>query len=103
MDGQASVAPRGQTNTHAVADYDAVTRALRGGRLRHNGDAELHRDVLNAVARRLPGGDLRFDRPSSSRFAGLQDTRVVDALTALAMVVHHVGARPARTELLGWL
>jgi phage terminase large subunit-like protein len=94
---------RSQGNAHAVSDFDSMTKALRGGRLKHNGDPELRRHVLNAIARRLPGGDLRFERPSSSRHAVGQDRRVIDGLTALAMAVEHVGSRPPKTELLGWL
>lgn len=94
---------RGQSNKFAVLDYAATMKALRGGHLRHTGDPELRRHVLNAIARRLPGGDLRFERPSSSRHPAGQDQRVIDGLTALAMAVEHVGNRPAKVELLGWL
>ena len=40
---------------------------------------------FNGIARVLPRGDARFDRPAKSRF-GVQDTRVIDALIAAAMV-----------------
>jgi len=78
-----------KSSTH-VQDYDAFTKVLRNGRLRHTGDHELRAHVLNAIARRLPGGDYRFDRPSVVRAnARAQDKRVIDGLTAAAMVVEH--------------
>lgn len=78
---------QGQTKTH-VADYEAFMEGLRNGSLRHSGDLDLRAHVLNAIARRLPGGDYRFDRPSTVRgTARAQDSRVIDALTAAAMVV----------------
>ena len=41
---------------------------------------------LNAIARVLPHGDARFDRPSKGqKNQGLQDRRVWDALCASAM------------------
>lgn len=77
----------GKTSTH-VQDYEAFTNELRNGHLKHTGDPDLRAHVLNAVARRLPGGDHRFDRPSTVRQnARAQDRRVIDALTAAAMVV----------------
>jgi hypothetical protein len=43
----------------------------------------LTRHAMNAIGRRLPRGDTRFDRPTSSRGTpSKQDTRVIDALTA---------------------
>lgn len=78
---------QGQTKTH-VSDYEAFTEGLRNGSVRHTGDEGLRAHVLNAIARRLPGGDYRFDRPSTVRGnARAQDRRVIDALTAAAMVV----------------
>jgi phage terminase large subunit-like protein len=80
---------QGQTKTH-VQDFEAFMEGLRNGTLRHTGDRDLRAHVLNAVARRLPGGDHRFDRPSSVRQnARAQDRRVIDGLTAAAMVVEH--------------
>lgn len=65
-------------------------KGLRNGTLKHTGDPDLRRHALNAIARRLPGGDHRFDRPSSVRQnAKAQDRRVIDALTAAGMVVEH--------------
>jgi phage terminase large subunit-like protein len=80
-----TVVDRAQTNTYAVVDYAKFTEALRNGWLYHMGDAGLTRHVLNAVARLLPGGDSRFDRPAESRRSGQQPMRVIDALTAAAM------------------
>lgn len=78
---------QGQTKTH-VADYEAFVEGLRNGTVKHTGDPGLRAHVLNAIARRLPGGDYRFDRPSAVRGnARAQDRRVIDALTAAAMVV----------------
>ncbi len=78
---------QGQTRTH-VQDYEAFVEGLRNGTVKHTGDDGLRAHVLNAVARRLPGGDYRFDRPSQVRGnARAQDRRVIDALTAAAMVV----------------
>lgn len=78
---------QGQSRTH-VLDYEAFMEGLRNGSVRHTGDDGLRAHVLNAIARRLPGGDYRFDRPSSVRGnARAQDRRVIDALTAAAMVV----------------
>lgn len=81
------VIDRGQTNQPAVQDYQAFMEGLRNGTLKHTGDVGLRGHVLNAIARRLPGGDYRFDRPSTSRWAREQDRRVIDALTAAGMVV----------------
>jgi len=82
----AVVIDRPQTNTFAVQDYDRFMEALRGGWLKHAGDAGLTQHALNAIARVLPFGDARFDRPTQSRLGPEQERRVVDALTAAAMV-----------------
>jgi phage terminase large subunit-like protein len=77
----------GRTSTH-VADYGAFMEGLRNGTVKHTGDQALRAHVLNAIARRLPGGDYRFDRPNASRgSAREQDRRVIDGLTAAATVV----------------
>jgi hypothetical protein len=84
------VVDRDQANRAAVADYEAFMDGLRNGTLRHTGCGELRRHVLNGIARRLPGGDFRFDRPSTVRAnARAQDRRVIDALSAAGMVVEH--------------
>jgi phage terminase large subunit-like protein len=81
------VVDRGQTNTFAVEDYERFMEALRKGWLKHSGDAGLTEHALNAIARMLPGGDSRFDRPVQSRRSmEQQDMRVIDGLTAAAMV-----------------
>ena len=85
-----TVIDRQQSNTLAVADYDAFMDGLRNGTLKHTGDPEQRRQVLNAIARRLPGGDYRFDRPSSVRANKReQDRRVIDVLSAASMVVEY--------------
>ena len=90
-----SVIDRAQSTGYKVADYEAFTDALRNGRLHHTGDPELRRQVLNAIARRLPGGDYRFDRPSSVRAnKKAQDRRVIDALDAAAMAVDYSNRQP---------
>jgi hypothetical protein len=77
----------GTSNRFAVQDYNNVMDGLRNGTLKHTGDAGLRAHAMNAVARRLPGGDYRFDRPNASRgSATQQDRRVIDALTAAGMV-----------------
>jgi hypothetical protein len=85
---------QGQTRTH-VQDYEAFMEGLRNGTVKHTGAHDLRAHVLNAIARRLPGGDYRFDRPSQVRGnARAQDRRVIDALTAAAMVVEHSNRAP---------
>ncbi len=78
----------GTSNAYAVQDFNAVMEGLRNGTLKHTGDPGLRTHAMNAIARRLPGGDYRFDRPNPSRGSILQqDRRVIDALTAAGMVV----------------
>jgi hypothetical protein len=94
------VIDRSQTNKLACADYEAFMDGLRNATLRHTGDDGLRAHVLNAIARRLPGGDRRFDRPvASRRSVGAQDRRVIDALTAAGMVVEHSNHAPARRSV----
>ena len=80
----ATVIERPTSNTFAVQDHDRFMEALRQGWLKHSGDPGLTTHVLNAIARELPGGDIRFDRPSTTREGGDQERRVIDALTAAA-------------------
>jgi hypothetical protein len=81
------IVERGQSNKFAVRDFDLFTEALREGWLRHTGCPNLKRHVLNAVQRVLPQGDSRFERPHTSRGdMTRQDSRVIDALVAAAMV-----------------
>ena len=82
----AVVIDRPQSNVFAVQDYERFVEGLRQGQLKHSGDAGLTSHVLNAVARILPRGDARFDRPAQTRVSSEQDRRVIDALTAAAMV-----------------
>jgi len=98
-----TVVDRTQTNQFATEDYSKFMEALRSGWLKHPGDPEFTGQVLNAVARVLPYGDARFDRPSQTRQGGDQDRRVIDALTAAAMV-HAVASVPAEPEeaLFAW-
>jgi phage terminase large subunit-like protein len=99
----ATVIDRQQTNALAVEDYDRFMEALRSGWLHHNGDAELSRHALNAIARILPHGDARFDRPSQTRQSGEQDRRVIDALIAAAMVHSVAAVQPEEQEpLAAW-
>jgi hypothetical protein len=88
-----------RATTH-VADYSAFMEGLRNGTLKHTGDPGLRSHVLHAIAHRLPGGDYRFRRPSESRSSALmQDMRVIDALSAAAMVVEHSNRAPARRSV----
>jgi hypothetical protein len=80
------VVDRSQSNKFAAEDYEKFMEALRSGWLKHQGDRDLTRHALNAVTRILPYGDARFERPAQSRNGPEQDRRVIDALTAAAMV-----------------
>jgi hypothetical protein len=79
-----------KATTH-VEDYNAFMDGLRNGTLFHTGDHALRAHVLHAIAHRLPGGDYRFRRPVEMRATNTleQDRRVIDALSAAAMVVQH--------------
>lgn len=101
----ATVIDRQQTNTFAVQDYDYFMEGLRTGVLKHSGDAGLTAHALNAIARVLPFGDARFDRPNQGRLGPEQERRVIDALTAAAMVHAHVMTaidEPATEILVAW-
>jgi hypothetical protein len=82
----ATVVDRSQTNKLAAEDYERFMDALRNGWLHHTGDAGLTQHALNAIARILPFGDSRFDRPSQVRMSSEQERHVIDALIAAAMV-----------------
>jgi phage terminase large subunit-like protein len=84
------VIDRPQDNQYQIEDYDSWMEGMRNESIRHNGNRVFRRHVLNAIARKLPGDKYRFDRPSTSRntAAGRQDRRVIDALTAAAMIHH---------------
>lgn len=90
----ATVIDRPQSNQFAVDDYERFMEALRNGWLFHSGDAEFSKHALNAIARVLPRGDARFDRPSQTRKSSEQDRRVIDALTAAAMVHAQASVKP---------
>lgn len=98
-----TVVDRAQTNQFATDDYSKFMEALRSGWLKHPGDATFTKHALNAIARILPYGDARFDRPSQTRQGGDQDRRVIDALTAASMV-HALAAVPPEPEeaLFAW-
>lgn len=82
----AEVIDRQQTNNLAVEDYERFMEALRNDWLKHAGDQGLTQHALNAIAKVLPMGDARFDRPAVSRMSPEQERRVIDALVAAAMV-----------------
>jgi phage terminase large subunit-like protein len=88
----AEVVDRSQGNTLQAEDYAAFMEALGNKWFKHTGHREFRRHVLNAIARRMEGERHRFDRPSSSRNtrAGRQERRVIDALTAAAMVNNEI-------------
>jgi phage terminase large subunit-like protein len=84
-----------QGTNNQAEEYERFMEGLRGGGspdeqrepwLRHTGDPELRRHVMNAIARKLPGDRYAFDRPAVSRQASKQDRRVIDALKAASMV-----------------
>jgi hypothetical protein len=66
--------------------YEKFMEAVRNGWIRHPRDSTFTEHVLNAVAKVLPDGRARFDRPSTSRAQAGQRRRVIDALIAAAMV-----------------
>jgi hypothetical protein len=95
-----TVIDRGQSNKFAVADYNSFMDGLRNKTVKHTGDPGLRAHVLHAIARQLPGGDYRFDRHSSVRQnVRAQDRRVIDALTAAAMVVEHSTRGPVKKSV----
>lgn len=75
-----------QRNAQKAVDFERFMEGLRHGLLRHTGGARLRAHALNAVARMLPGGQVRFDRARPPRGAVVADRRVIDALDAAAMV-----------------
>jgi phage terminase large subunit-like protein len=98
------VMDRAQTRSFQVMDYARFTEALREGWLRHTGDPGLTRHVLNAVAKVLPGGDIVFERPSSSRGGSdrVQQSREVDALDAATMAHTFAAAELVAPAATGW-
>ena len=92
-----------------MLDYERFMEGLRHGWLHHVRDPGLTQHALNAIARLLPGGLTRFDRPSSSR-RGRQRMRRIDALVAAAMVysvaVAELSAAPppeTKEPLVAWV
>lgn len=82
-----------QNNKFAALEYDTFMRLLRERKLWHSGDRGMTRHALNAVARILPMGDHKFERPAESRAASFQDRRVIDALKAASMCVATAAAQ----------
>jgi hypothetical protein len=91
-----AVIERAQSIPSKVEEYNSFTSALREGWLYHTGDRGLTKHVLNAIIQVMPRGDARFARISRTRQGGNQDSRVIDALDAAAMV--HVIATAAAPE-----
>ena len=95
----AEVIERSQGNAAGAEDYERFMEALRLRWLKHTGDLTLTRHVFNAIARVLPGGGMRFDRPKSSRSGeSEQARRVIDALIAAAMV-HSIASADLNAEV----
>ena len=74
----ARVIAHSQGHSAMALAYERWMEGLREEWIWHTGDTVFARHVLNAVARVLPGGQTRFDRPSRSRGGGGQDGRVWD-------------------------
>jgi phage terminase large subunit-like protein len=90
-----TVIARPQSPALAVVDFERFMEGLRTGSLKHSGDAGLTRHALNAVARVDRFGAARFDRSSPTRYGGPeQERRVIDALTAAAMVNAQASMQP---------
>lgn len=82
----ARVIAHSQAHGPMALAYERFMEAVREAWIGHTGDPEFARHVLNAIAKPLPGGQTRFDRPVRSRAAAGQERRVWDALTAASMV-----------------
>lgn len=80
------VVEHGQSHQPMTLAYDRLMEAIRNRWITHPRDSELTEHVLNAIARTLPDGRAKFDRPSTSRAQSGQRRRVIDGLIALAMV-----------------
>lgn len=102
------VIDRGQSDSFATIDYARFMEGLGHHWLfwQREGNEALTRHVLNAHAYVLPKGDVRFERPKSSRGVGanrtanplLQRARVIDGLTAAAMVNSFVAEQLKQPE-----
>jgi phage terminase large subunit-like protein len=95
-----AVVDRPQGNTFQVGDYSAFMAGLRSRTLYHSGDDGLSRHALNAVAKVLPGGDVKFARPKEARVVSQQRARVIDALVAAAMVYSTAAGSDVESEPL---
>lgn len=95
----------GQGNPMKALAAERFLEGLREGYIKQPGDPEFTRHVMNAIARTLPDGRIRFDRSSSSRNASQQEQRVWDALDAASMV-HSSAVGEQSTEesvpLIAW-
>jgi phage terminase large subunit-like protein len=76
-----------QTHQPMVLAYERWMESMRNRRIRHPQHAEFSEHVLNAIAKTLPDGRSRFDRPSTSRAQAGQRRRVIDALVAACIVL----------------
>jgi hypothetical protein len=87
---------RERTPGHAEIEYARFMEALREGWLHHPGDPTLTRHVLNAITRMNPFGASRFDESHAARHENtpMQDTRVIDALSAASMVHAEANEEP---------
>lgn len=96
------VVSHSQKNQPMSAAAERFMETLRDGTQKHVHDPDLTRHVLNAVARELPDGHFRFDRPVSSRSSTTEaPRREIDALIAAAMVLSvAVGVRSFDGPLL---
>ena len=97
-----TVIDRPQGNSYQAADYAAFMAGVRERKIKHTGHPVFRRHALNAIARRLEGERHRFDRPSESRNtrAGRQERRVIDALTAAAMVYSELAGEQLEAGVL---
>ena len=77
---------RGQSNKFACEDFEKFMEALRQGWLKHTGDRDLTRHVLNAISDLRPTATCASIDPPSSAARPSCRTRVIDRLTAAAMV-----------------
>jgi len=93
----AEVIEHQQANANLCEAYARFMEGLRLGWLKHAGDPGLTRHALNAVAKVLPGGQTKFDRPAKQSKGFQQDQRVIDALVAAAMV-HFVAVENMNAE-----
>lgn len=83
-----------QTTARMVPASERLHAAVVERRLRHNGDPELARHVMAAVAKDT-GRGWRIDKRGR--------TSQVDAVVALAMAVERAEHREPAAQLVGWL